>query len=114
MAASSSTLGRMSLCFIKSHLATIGLAGRNDAAAGVPLDKHDDMQPSIERSHRDQAGLAMVSPSILENQGARPVQFAEVAKIGAVTGDIRQALFSSHASTHFCNGGNSLGQYLMW
>ena len=82
----------MSFSFIERNLATVGLSGRNDAALSAPLDVHDDMQPRAERRHRDQPGLAVVLPPVLENQRLFPIHAVKVAKIDPVVGEILEPL----------------------
>jgi hypothetical protein len=91
IAASSLAFGRMSFSLIESHLAAVGLAGRDDAPVAVPFDEHDYVEPATKRSYRNQARLSIVSPPVFENQRAIPIQIDKIAKIDRVICNVRQA-----------------------
>jgi len=51
------------------------------------------VEPDPERDDGDKTSLAIVAPTILEYQGAVPIQPIEIAKIHRVVGEVPQPLF---------------------
>jgi hypothetical protein len=78
----------MSLSLIERDLPTVGLPGRYNATLAAPLDIDDNMQARSERSHRDEARLAVILATIFEYNRTPPVQAFKVAEVDPMSGQV--------------------------
>ena len=70
---------------MERDLAAVGLPGRNNAAFTAPFDIDDNVQAHPERGHRDEACLAVIPATILEDNRPSPIQAFKVTEVDPVS-----------------------------